>query len=186
MTIEGPRVTVGFERSVRVREYENATASIYVQVPTAPGDFVAADGSVDKQAIIDAAKPVFFAAKSLIFEQLGLPSEVTPELVVQEILERALGAVEVTSRQGEAIAEATNLANASAIPPANKGPAVNAPSNDAERWAELSVNPSKYFDNREDKRNPKAPDFKRKGTGEGLWLTNKTGASNVPAGVNLP
>ncbi|KAI3447616.1 hypothetical protein Pfo_004281 [Paulownia fortunei] len=38
-------------------------------------------------------------------------------------------------------------------------------------WKNLVENPNKWWDNRLDKRNPKAPDFKHKETGEGLWLS---------------
>ncbi|KAK7363948.1 hypothetical protein VNO80_12233 [Phaseolus coccineus] len=37
-------------------------------------------------------------------------------------------------------------------------------------WNDLVQNPAKWWDNRLDKRNEKAPDFKHKETGEGLWL----------------
>lgn len=37
-------------------------------------------------------------------------------------------------------------------------------------WNDLVQNPAKWWDNRLDKRNEKAPDFKHKDTGEGLWL----------------
>ncbi|KAF3594279.1 hypothetical protein DY000_02026945 [Brassica cretica] len=39
-----------------------------------------------------------------------------------------------------------------------------------ESWKELVENPDKWWDNRIDKRNAKAPDFKHKETGEALWL----------------
>ncbi|VVB12333.1 unnamed protein product [Arabis nemorensis] len=39
-----------------------------------------------------------------------------------------------------------------------------------ESWKELVQNPDKWWDNRVDKRNAKAPDFKHKETGEALWL----------------
>ncbi|KAL3646740.1 hypothetical protein CASFOL_009284 [Castilleja foliolosa] len=41
-----------------------------------------------------------------------------------------------------------------------------------ESWKSLVDNPSKWWDNRLDKRNPRAPDFKNKETGEGLWLSD--------------
>ncbi len=37
-------------------------------------------------------------------------------------------------------------------------------------WRDYFANPSDYYDNRVDKRNPKGPDFKHKQSGEGLWL----------------
>jgi hypothetical protein len=39
-----------------------------------------------------------------------------------------------------------------------------------ESWRDLVQNPDKWWDNRIDKRNAKAPDFKHKETGEALWL----------------
>ncbi|WCJ32383.1 organellar single-stranded DNA binding protein 4 [Euphorbia peplus] len=41
-----------------------------------------------------------------------------------------------------------------------------------ESWKQLVENPAKWWDNRENKRNVKAPDFKHKETGEGLWLSD--------------
>ncbi|XP_050218104.1 protein OSB3, chloroplastic/mitochondrial-like [Mercurialis annua] len=41
-----------------------------------------------------------------------------------------------------------------------------------EYWTELVDNPNKWWDNRSNKRNVKAPDFKHKETGVGLWLTD--------------
>ncbi|KAG8376523.1 hypothetical protein BUALT_Bualt09G0072200 [Buddleja alternifolia] len=37
-------------------------------------------------------------------------------------------------------------------------------------WKNLVENPDKWYDNRAKKRNPKAPDFKHKETGEALWV----------------
>lgn len=42
--------------------------------------------------------------------------------------------------------------------------------NDGDSWKNLVENRNKWWDNRVDKRNPKAPDFKHKDSGEGLWL----------------
>ncbi|KAI4352714.1 hypothetical protein L6164_006936 [Bauhinia variegata] len=41
-----------------------------------------------------------------------------------------------------------------------------------ESWRELVENPNKWWDNRSNKRNQRAPDFKHKETGEALWLDN--------------
>ena len=159
--LEGPSVTVGFERSIKVKDYETAKALIFVQVPTEPGD--------DLEAIVAAAKPTFYAAKSVVLEQLGIDFEVTPELVIHEV-ERNLGAVQVSPAH-----EARATARASSAPVSSNA----APATRDEQWAELASNPSKWFDNRQSKRG-RQPDFKRKGTGEGLWLDKK------PAGVVVP
>ncbi|KAG8374255.1 hypothetical protein BUALT_Bualt11G0112400 [Buddleja alternifolia] len=39
-------------------------------------------------------------------------------------------------------------------------------------WKNLVENPNRWWDNRLDKRNPRAPDFKHKETGEGLWMSD--------------
>lgn len=44
---------------------------------------------------------------------------------------------------------------------------------EAELWQEFFKQPTAWFDNRFDKRNPRAPDFKKKGgSGEALWLNS--------------
>ncbi|XP_027366597.1 protein OSB2, chloroplastic-like isoform X2 [Abrus precatorius] len=46
-----------------------------------------------------------------------------------------------------------------------------------ELWQAFFANPGEWWDNRKKKRNPKAPDFKHKDTGEALWIE---GRSNPP------
>ncbi|XP_062077452.1 protein OSB3, chloroplastic/mitochondrial-like isoform X3 [Humulus lupulus] len=41
-----------------------------------------------------------------------------------------------------------------------------------EMWKDLLENPNKWWDNRVDKKSERAPDFKHKETGEGLWLSS--------------
>lgn len=174
ITAEGPKVTVGFERSVKIRDYETAKASVFIQVPTSPGD--------NLDTIVDNLKPTFAAAKSTVFEQLGIPFEVDPtELVVFELLEKHLGAVEV-----DVVSEVAATAPANVTTehkPASGG--TPAPTTKDGLWAELEANPKRWFDNREDKKSANGPDFKRKYTKEGLWLEYK-GASVVPEGVTVP
>ncbi|GAX85183.1 hypothetical protein CEUSTIGMA_g12601.t1 [Chlamydomonas eustigma] len=47
------------------------------------------------------------------------------------------------------------------------------PEEERELWAELERDRSQFWDNRENKRNPKAPDYKQKSTGHGLWLNSR-------------
>ncbi|KAL2250601.1 protein OSB3, chloroplastic/mitochondrial-like [Sesamum indicum] len=42
-------------------------------------------------------------------------------------------------------------------------------------WKDLVENPDNWWDNRAQKKNPKAPDFKNKETGEVLWLSSSPG-----------
>lgn len=39
-----------------------------------------------------------------------------------------------------------------------------------ELWLDYKEHPERYWDNRENKRNPRAPDFKNKESGQALWL----------------
>lgn len=62
--------------------------------------------------------------------------------------------------------------------PAAKGYTKPTAERTLEAWADLEANPDGWFDNRTDKRNPKAPDFKGKDkntafAGFGLWNDSK-------------
>lgn len=46
-------------------------------------------------------------------------------------------------------------------------------------WRQYFNDPSAFWDNRRDKRNPKAPDFKAKNGGEGLWISSRRNPSWV-------
>lgn len=43
-----------------------------------------------------------------------------------------------------------------------------------ELWQAFFANPGEWWDNRRNKRNPKAPDFKHKDTGEALWIDGRS------------
>lgn len=183
--LTGPKVTIGFNRKIQVRDYESAEATIFIELPTVPGDFIDANGNLDKDALVAASKSGFFAAKSLVFEQLGLQMSVTEEGVVMEVLERELGAtVEVGASPRTAEARAQGAAKSGG---ATGGGVPAPPSSKDELWEELSSQPKRWFDNRVGKKNPKSPDFKRKGNpapGEkyapGLYL------DKAPEGLRIP
>lgn len=59
------------------------------------------------------------------------------------------------------------------------------PEREVELWAELQSNQASFWDNRFNKRNPKAPDYKHKQTGEALWLSSR-GAPEWTAHLRLP
>lgn len=48
-------------------------------------------------------------------------------------------------------------------------------------WEEYKSNPNRFWDNRASKMNPKAPDFKHKDTGRGLWVTSSPAWFDVSA-----
>ena len=161
-TIEGRKAFVNFERSISVKPYETAKASCHLQVDL-PEQI---DESVDLNSYF---KQAFSVAKANVFQQLGLDYEVDEvNLVVIEKLERELGAEVV---EGPKPKKATARKSA----PSKRG---GKPSDEQieAAWEDLQANPDGWFDNRSDKRNPKAPDFKAKNNnkniegGFALWL----------------
>ena len=170
VAVDGPKVTVGFERTISVAQYEPAKASIYITGTI--DDF----SRVPSEELVALAKDVFFAAKQAVYEQLGITFEVTQELVVQERLgDAGIQAVEVTSRdEAVAVAAASNTTQAGNPPE---------PQDTDGLWRELAEHPERYFDNRESKKG-RQPDFKRLWTGAGLWLVSKN--KPVPEDVVIP
>lgn len=63
-----PRGTIGVERKVNIGNYESETISIFVQFPISFGD---------EDATALAANDAAFLAKSVVYSQLGLPTELT-------------------------------------------------------------------------------------------------------------
>ncbi|KAK7277589.1 hypothetical protein RJT34_22604 [Clitoria ternatea] len=51
--------------------------------------------------------------------------------------------------------------------------AANSTGSVVELWQAFFANPGEWWDNRNKKRNPKAPDFKHKDTGEALWIEGR-------------
>jgi hypothetical protein len=192
VVVEAPKGFVTFKRSVSIRPYETATAEVMIQVPTDVGGWIteAEDGTVDVDVdkITADLKPAFFAAKTAVYEQLGLTFEVTPELVVMELLDAELGAVEVSPAEAKKVAETTSAGRQARKPSNSSGGGKKfppAPSSKDELWEELAEHPERYWDNRDDKQSAGYPDFKRVEGGQGLWLEYK-GNSNVPEGLEIP
>lgn len=165
-------VTIFFKRSVQVRQYEPIEASIFVQTS------IPSDATPDERKA--AIKAAFFEGKVAVYEQLGISFEVTQENVVIERLEKATGArvVEQAPTKQQATEERGN---------ADITERVNArlDENDLDAlWADLVANPSQWWDNRENKKTERSPEFKRKGRkGErtpGLWLNRKPASVEVP------
>ncbi len=50
----------------------------------------------------------------------------------------------------------------------------------SQKWADFFANPGGYWDNRFNKRNPKAPDFKAKDGDSVLWLDSRDTPPWVP------
>jgi hypothetical protein len=57
--------------------------------------------------------------------------------------------------------------------------AVDGDPDTARLWTLYFQDPSAFWDNRQGKKNPKAPDFKHRQTGDGLWIESKRNPSWV-------
>jgi hypothetical protein len=184
IVVEAPKGFVTFKRAVQVRPFETATAEVMIQVPTEPYGWIDENGKVDEAKIVADLKPAFFAAKTAVLEQLGLTFEVTPELVVMELLDAELGAVELTESQAQKVAESAAAAKKAKPAADTRSDDPDAPTDKDDLWVELSEHPERYYDNRADKKGNQ-PDFKRVKGGQGLWLTFR-GKTQVPEGVEVP
>lgn len=176
-TYAAPRITVSFSRKVNLGNYESAEAYVAVQSD------IAIDA--DDDAKIAAVKSAFLLARASAYEQLGIKFNVDDSTVVQERLERVFGPVDVVDEYPNYTDQHEELEVILPKPPSAPRSDTTAPKSKKALWQELESNPEKWYDNRANKKNPKGPDFKRKATGEGLWLEYQ-GKSAVPAGVSIP
>lgn len=171
-----PQGTVSFSRKVAVRQYESAEASIYIQfdIPT--------EGTADEQRsqLVSNAKAAMFAAKALVLEELGLEFTVSDAGVIHEVLQKNFGKVTEVSSPPAQIAPAQVAVNETPVTADEVG--ANPPfapdtqdkneraQNKAWALARIASHPDDWWDNRTSKRNPKAPDWKHKQNGMGVWL----------------
>lgn len=135
-------------------------ASIFSQVEV-PLD---ADEAMVEQLI----KQTFAFNKAIVLQQLGVTFGVDQETGVVNGLDSAAASAAAAPA---AKPTTVNRHNGSGGPVAKSyGDGVKR--SKEELIAELQSNPAQFFDNRVDKKNPKGPDFKRKSSGEGLWLSD--------------
>ncbi|KAK9097411.1 hypothetical protein Sjap_022908 [Stephania japonica] len=76
----------------------------------------------------------------------------------------------ISTGPGWALLKLEGLEFDSSINPSQGKEVRNKKELDEQSWNDLLDNPNKWWDNRSDKRNARAPDFKHKETGKGLWL----------------
>lgn len=165
------RVFVDFTRTVNLGDYNSAKASVNFEcvVPLDASD----------EDLADSVRSGFLVAKTAVFEQLGLQYNLDTEFfIARENLEAAgLGAVEVSQVQEQAAVQAatTRAANTPAAKTSDKNVArANLLDAIAGEWDKNG--PKGWFDNRENKRSPKAPDFKARTTNRAveantaLWI----------------
>ena len=105
--IQAPKVTVGFERSVSVRPYETAKASVFIQAEVPIG--------YTAEELEKGLRDSFFQAKAQVFEQLGIEFEINEHGAVMELLTKSFGPVDVVG--GIMLTDGTEAAqsNGSAI-----------------------------------------------------------------------
>lgn len=176
------KVTVGFERSIKVRDYETAKCSVFIQ-----GD-VPLDATQDQ--IEAAARDAAFQAKSIVFDELGIEFSVDDNSVVREAIERQLGPTQQVAtvprsrggggRGARRSAEAPTSADTVPAEPATPAPTSNdKPIVRDEACPKCGHADRKFWDNRQDKAEGKVkanyPDWKcaEKSCRAGVWLTPK-------------
>lgn len=185
-----PKVTVGFERSIKVRDYETAKASVFIQADV-PND-------ADDTAIAVGIRDAFFQAKSIVFDELGIEFSTDEGSVVREAIERVLGpTTEIKGGRGSAVAGGGRSAAQSgdgqvvqgAGGPAADTPSAPTPQSDTGAKAKPIVRDEacpkcghadrKFWDNRADKASGAVkanyPDYKcaERSCRAGVWLTPK-------------
>lgn len=183
---EAPAPTIGtvhFERKVQVRQYEAATASIFMQFEVDP----------DVDTTLQNAKDAMAQSKALVFEELGLKFTVDDGGYVRELLDRHLGPTtevgadessEPQERPARAAATARANDNRRAAPSGGGNRAVNLDSvADRPDWlaACADCDGVEFWDNRAKivagEWKETSPHFKcaRKDCGKAVWPPRKGG-----------
>lgn len=107
----------------------------------------------DLSDIEQKVRSTFAFAKTLVLSELGVESSETDGGIVRDV-----GGSDVAAK------------------PAAKPRALPKGDDKVAAWQDVIDNPSSWFDNRTDKKNPKGPDFKGKNNGQfagvGLWLSD--------------
>jgi hypothetical protein len=173
--VEPLRATVGFERSISVRPYETAKASIFIQTEVSMEDIPTSMANIREACA---------QAKAAVFEELGIQFSVDEGGYVRELIGKHFGAVtEVavddqfpqidTPAPAVAPASAPQAAGVSSTPPFSVDTKDPGEKRANKAWAKASIaeNPDDwYFNAPETKKNPRGPDYKHKSNGMGYWL----------------
>lgn len=160
-------LTAFFGRKVNLGNYESTEGSIFIQrdVP------VGADGEV----IIQAAREAFTLAKTLVLDELGIDYTLDEETGVIVELKPASpkeAAKKLEDAFGAVPDNVTSINDAPSAQPA--APAAGEPPSQEWLVNDQMQNPQNWWDNREGKKNPKAPDFKhRKNSDWVIWPPRK-------------
>jgi hypothetical protein len=169
-------MTIQVSRKVGRPNYGSEEMSIFSQLPLADST------TIDE--VEDKVKATTAFLKTLIFEQLGLPSTLGEDGVVREVDSNAeadnRGAI--PRRTAAAAPSQPPAAAKKPSAPVKKQPAKSAAAAEkADLWREWVDSPDHFWDNRPEvtgkpKPNPRGPDFKHRESGKGLWIDEKTPA----------
>lgn len=174
--------TVSFSRKVSDNNYGGSDAFWAIQFPIENGDLE------DLEKLAQKASTLYGVCKAVVNAQLGLPVE---DERAAALLQSAFGpgiqtlAVNPSPTADNVVPINTPAAQvAEAVAPQAPTVGPNPPhGGDYRSWskaqkdentawakARLATNPEEFYDNRADKKNPSAPDFKSKVGGIGIWL----------------
>lgn len=155
-------VTISYGRKVpRDGGYGSGEeCSIFQQVDVGPDD--------SPEQVEAAVKAAFAFGKAVVLQQLGCAYGVDQETGVVNGLDSAAASAAAPVRQTVRNTERTDTRSG----PVAKSYGDGVKRSKEELITELQSNPGQFFDNRVGKKNPKGPDFKRKSSGEGLWLSD--------------
>lgn len=129
----------------------------------------------DGESILAKAKDAAFEAKASVFQQLQLDFTVDEGVAVEVVKAAFDGTVTANypepSYGGQGL---TPTSAAPAAPPFHPDSQVPAEKDANQDWARqrFMSHPGEFWDNRGNKRNPRAPDCKHKDTGLPLWRVN--------------
>lgn len=131
----------------------------------------------DAESIMVKAKDAAFEAKANVFQQLQLDFTVE-EGVAVEVVKAAFDGT--TGNTGYPTGQTTGYsapptgASGSSMPPFPADSQIPAEKDANQQWARerFAQYPGEFWDNRQNKRNPRAPDAKHKSTNMPLWRVN--------------
>lgn len=201
---EGLKLTAYYSRKRGLPDYSSEEASIFISQ--------AVPGVMEPEELAETLQSLFVYAKSEVYQQLRLPFEqdevgrimetfpdtkivaskpkaapkrtlkATPEPEPDDDESDPEEAPEPRRRTSPARGRAGGSQASRGRPTGGSGPMT-----EDDLWEELEQHPDLWYDNRETKRNPKAPDFvsaKHKQPGSnfkvGLWLNNAPDWCDVP------
>lgn len=181
--------TVCYSRKVSDGNYGSEEATMFLQFDTPRG--------TPNEQIMALGANAFAAAKAQVLHELGIdmfPEQVAvavtePQMSVEDQIRAEFAGAQVVEQPSTTVSvaaaptnTATTVAGAPFVDPTDPyGKNLSKDQKEANKaWAIAAyrANPGDFWDNRETKKNPKAPDFKHRETGIGLWAED---LSTVPS-----